>query len=115
MKRLLLACLLMVSVCAGAQQRTVKVRLFWLHPPSRIRVEPHGAWLRACASCTAKKMTSATEFAGSSASGQTVLGQSRIAGEDFAPFSVDGELAIQPHDGVLLLTYTMPLEEYVAA
>jgi stage II sporulation protein D len=114
MRRLLLAWLLVVSVCAGAQQRTVKVRLFWLHPPSHIRVEPQGAWVRACPNCAAKKLNVALDLSGSSTAASTIIGFARVSGEGFPPFPIDGELSVQPHDGVLLLTYTMLLEEYVA-
>ncbi len=115
MKRLLLAGLLLVNVYAMAQQRTVKVRLFWLHPPSQIRVHPQEAWIRTCPTCAPKKMDATADFAGSASTAQILIGRAKLSGEGFAPFAIDGELTIQPRDGLLLLTYTMPLEEYVVA
>jgi stage II sporulation protein D len=115
MKRVLLACLLLASVCAFARQRTVKVRLFWLHPPAKIRVVPQSAWIRLCAKCAAKKIRSPVEFSAASGVSREIVGRARISGDGFAPFAIDGELAIQSRGNVLLLTYMMPLEEYVVA
>jgi stage II sporulation protein D len=116
MKRTLAAvCLLILSVSAAAQQRTVNVRLFWLHPPPKIRIEPNGAMWKPCASCAAKRMDAAVEIRGDAHRTALVMGRARISGEGFAPFPVSGELTVQPRHGVLLLSVTMALEEYVAA
>lgn len=114
MKRLLIACLLLVGVSAVAQQRTVDVRLFWLHPPEKIRVEPQGAWFQSCASCAAKRVEAPFEI-DARTSAAMLSGRARISGDGFAPFSIDGLLKVQSREGRLLLTLTMPLEQYVAA
>jgi stage II sporulation protein D len=107
--------LLLVSVSAIAQQRTVDVRLFWQHPPEKIRIDPAGATLKSCANCAEKKMISALEINATSPASQMIVGRARISGEGFAPFPLDGELTVQPRAGVLLLTLKMSLEDYVAA
>jgi stage II sporulation protein D len=144
--------LMLVAVSVGAQTRRMKVRLFWQHPPERIRVEPGGAMWKACASCAAKSIKTPIEIKAAGArlsvvpSGldsrtdrqpgaealdyttsshsaandlrnteMTISGRARISGEGFPAFPVDGELVVQPRDGVLLLTLTMPAEDYVAA
>jgi stage II sporulation protein D len=106
---------MLVSVSAMAQQRTVKVRLFWQHPPEKIRVEAGAAMLKSCESCPARRMTAPVEISGSSSSTQTVSGRARISGDGFATFPIDGELTVQLRKGYLLLTLVMPVENYVAA
>ncbi len=107
--------LLLVSVSGVARQHTVKVRLFWQHPPEKIRVEPGGAMWMECASCAAKKLSAPVEISGASSGLQTIIGRARISGDGFTAFPIDGELVVQPREGVLLLTLTMPVEDYVAA
>jgi stage II sporulation protein D len=125
MKRVLyLAWLLLVSVSAAAQQRTVQVRLFWQHPPSRIQVVPDRASVRTCATCPSKPLTGTVEITGQGSSvvagtvpssNLLVRGTAGVNGKDFSPFPIDGELQIQSRDGLLLLTLTMTLERYVTA
>jgi stage II sporulation protein D len=112
---LLAAWLLILNVSAVAQQRTVNVRLFWLHPPARIRIEPNRAMLKSCASCVPKRMDAPVEIGGASRGTTVVMGRARILVEGSQPFPVSGELTVQPRAGILLLTIAMPLEEYVAA
>jgi stage II sporulation protein D len=107
--------LLLVSVSAIAQQRTVKVRLFWQHPPAKIRVESAAASLKACPTCPTKPLSSPADFIGTDTRTAVVHGIARISGDGFYPFSIDGDLTIQPREGILLVTLDMPLEEYVAA
>jgi stage II sporulation protein D len=112
---LLAAWLLILNVSVVAQQPTVNVRLFWLHPPARIRIEPNGTMLKSCASCAPKRMDAAVEISGASRGTTVVMGRARILVEGSPPFPVSGELTVQPRAGILLLTIAMPLEEYVAA
>ena len=114
-RTLVFAWLLLVSVSGVAQQRTVRVRLFWQHPPERIRIEPNGAKLSSCVTCAPKKITAPEEISGAATDTRTLYGRARISGDGFAPFPIDGELTIQSKQGVLLLTLTMPMEEYVSA
>ena len=116
--------LLLASLPALAEQRTVRVRLFWQHPPAMIRVTPRGAWLRTCDTCTPSDLKTAIQITAEKASvsagsisSETVLitGLIRISGRDFPPFEVRDELRIQTRDNLLLLTLKMPLEAYVSA
>ena len=114
-RTLVFAWLLLVSVSGVAQQRTLRVRLFWQHPPERIRIEPNGAKLSSCVTCAPKKITAPEEISGAATDTRTLYGRARISGDGFAPFPINGELTIQSKQGVLLLTLTMPMEEYVSA
>jgi stage II sporulation protein D len=125
MKRtLLLGLSIFLTVSTLAQQRTVRVRLFWQHPPKKITVVPERATLRPCPTCTPKLLTRAIEVTGNgsttaagliSSSTLVFQGQARIKGDTFASFTARGEWRIRSRDGLLLLTLTMPLEEYVSA
>ncbi len=115
MKRVLVLCLMLVNVSAMAQQRSVKVRLFWQHPPQKIRIEANGATIKACLSCVAKMMDSPLEIAASSRPSSVIRGRARISGDGFAAFPIDGELNVAASNGVFLLTLSMPLEQYVTA
>ena len=125
MKRMVVEMLLfVVSMAAETQQRSVKVRLFWQHPPAHISVAPLGAALRMCESCAPTRLNALLEItakgssvtAGSRSSPVLYLtGQIHISGNGFSSFIVGDELLIQAREDVLLLTLTMPLEEYVTA
>jgi stage II sporulation protein D (peptidoglycan lytic transglycosylase) len=119
-----LVLLLLLSVSSEAQQRTVLVRLFWQHPPTEIRVTPERAALRSCGDCVATQLTGPVEItargvtvsAGAVRGSKLVLtGRSRISGNGFPTFAVDNELRIEARDDFLLLTLSMPLEQYVTA
>lgn len=124
MKGMVLAMLLFVVSVGAETQRSVQVRLFWQHPPDHITVVPLGGALRRCESCAPTRLKALLEItakgssvtAGSRSSPIFYLaGQVRISGNGFRPFTVDNELRIQAREDVLLLTLTMPLEEYVTA
>jgi len=113
-----------ISVSGGAQERTVRVRLFWQHPPSEIHFAPREASLRSCTNCAPTPLTKAGVIAAKGAlvvaesnSATTLLltGRAQISGEGFSPFMVGNELEIQAREGFLLLTLKMPLEQYVTA
>lgn len=125
MKRILLLVLpVLLTVSAMAQRHTVKVRLFWQHPPKKITAAPERTTLRTCSTCTPKPLKRAVEVTGNgsttvagaiSSSTLVFQGETRITGDTFAPFTARGQLRVRSHDGVLLLTLVTPLEEYVTA
>jgi stage II sporulation protein D len=125
MKQTLSAVLLfLLSLASEAQQRTVLVRLFWQHPPTEIRVTPERTALRSCDSCAATQLTGpvditakgATVSAGPVSGSKLVLiGRSRLSGNGFPTFAVENELRVEARDDFLLLTLSMPMEEYVTA
>ncbi len=114
-RSLIAACLLLASLSAFAQSRTVKVRLFWQHPPQQIRIEPQDSTIKSCPTCPSQKLANALDITAAASKQQTITGRARVSGPGFSPFPINGELAIQSREGVLLLTLTMPLEDYVAA
>lgn len=115
MKRALIAaCVLFLSICAHAQQHTVKVRLFWQHPPAKIHVEPVSAMMTSCATCKASLMQSPIDITPPTGT-RIITGSARISGERFAPFRIEGPLTVESRNGVLLLTLAMPVEEYVVS
>ena len=116
--------LFVVSVAAQTQPHTVQVRLFWQHPPSRVRITPEKAHLRTCSSCAPALLSrpiditakSSSVIAGPVSSSAVLLsGRVRISGNGFSTFEIDHELLLQAHDDLLLLTLTMSREEYVTA
>lgn len=117
-------CLLFLSVSGAAQQRSVLVRLFWQHPPAAIHVVPDGTSIASCAACAPKTLRSTVDVTalgasvvcgGVSSSALLFRGETRISGEAFPPFSIDGDLRVQSREGLLLLTLSMTLEQYVTA
>jgi len=125
MKRAASTVLLFVaSVAAQTQPGTVRIRLFWQHPPSRVRITPQNAHLRTCSSCPPEPLNEPIQITAKSSSvvagpvsSSTVLlsGRVRISGNDFSPFVIDHELRLEARDDSLLLTLTMSREEYVTA
>jgi stage II sporulation protein D len=116
--------LLLLSVPGTAQQRVVHVRLFWQHPPAKLHIVPGRAFVRTCATCAQNYLSRVVDVtaqgsnvvsAGVSSSTLLLSGRARITGGGFPPFPIDGDLGIEGHDGVLLLTLSMTLEEYVTA
>ena len=119
-----IVCLLLLSVPATAQQRVVHVRLFWQHPPTNVHIVPGRAFVRTCATCAQNSLRGVVDVtaqgsnvvSGGVSSPTLILsGRARITGEDFPPFPIKGELSIKSQDGVLRLTLSMTLEEYVTA
>lgn len=117
-------CLLLLTVSAGAQQHSLKVRLFWQHPPTKINVASSGSSMRACESCPSQPWSGTLQIDAHNSTVRTrdttspiliLSGDSRISGDEFSSFQTRDELNIQAKDGLLLLTLTMPLEQYVAA
>lgn len=114
-RKRVLTLLLLISSSALAQQRAIKVRLFWQHPPQQIRVEPQQATIKSCPTCPPKRLAEPLEISAAASPTQIISGRARISGTGFASFPINGELTVQSRDGVLLLTLGMPLEDYVAA
>ena len=114
MKHLVMLSCLLFAISASAE-RTVTVRLFWLHPPGRVHVESTGATIRSCATCAQESTKSPLDIDARHAQAAIIEGSVRVSGDGFAPFTTKGELTIEPRDGVLLLTLKMPLEDYVTA
>jgi stage II sporulation protein D len=116
--------LLLLSEYSVAEQRTLRVRLFWQHPPTKIHIVPERAHVRTCASCPRQLLSGAVNIAGQgsrivvadhSSLELFLSGHSRVSGDVFPPFATEGELHIQSRDGFLLLTLQMSLEKYVVA
>ncbi len=114
------------SATAGFPQ-TVRVRLWYLHPPQQVqlRATPGQAQLRKCATCAPVDVTSLvlravgsriqTDTAGASTSTEVRIDgiyQMNAAGEP--PLRVDFPITIHAGDGHLLIIASMPMEEYIA-
>ncbi len=142
MKRRLAAISLLFLLCiAGAAQsgdrdvdktshsgfpQTVRVRLWYLHPPHelRIRADAGRAQMRTCTTCKMTAITSvavrATDsgivIAGdkSSFSELRVSGTYQMNATGDPPLHVDFPINIHASDSRLLITAFMPMEEYIA-
>ena len=135
MKRLVVALSLLLLLCvaggskpsgSGGFPQTVRVRLWYLHPPHelRLRADASQAQLRKCATCKpAAISTLALRAAGSqiqidsdkAAPPWLSIGgayQMNAVGEP--PLHADFPLEIRAKDGHLLITALMPMEEYIA-
>jgi len=111
---------------SGGFPHTVRVRLWYLHPPRelRLRADPAQAQLRKCATCKPTAFTTLTLRASQSsiqvdgakpATGElhiTGAYQMNAAGEP--PLRADFPIELRAGDGHLLITALMPMEEYVA-
>src|SRR5271157_4124555 len=105
---------------------TVRVRLWYLHPPRelRVRADPGQAQFRKCASCKpAAVVTLALHAAGSSLQvegDKSATAELRISGvyqmnaAGEPPLRADFPVEVRADDGHLLITAMMPMEEYVA-
>jgi len=111
---------------SGGFPQTVRVRLWYLHPPHelRIRSEAGQAQVRKCASCKAVPLAALTVHAtGSSpqidgekpATGElhiTGIYQMNATGDP--PIHADFPIEVRAEGGRLLINALMPMEEYVA-
>jgi stage II sporulation protein D len=106
--------------------RTVRVRLWYLHPPAQLtlRAEAGQAHLRKCATCPATELQK-VELAGSGSQVRFVgeKGTSRDLRVDGAfqmapaagqPVRADFPVEIRSSAGRLQITATMPMDEYIA-
>ena len=142
MKRLLAAIGLLLLLCTagdaelgdhGAAKasrtgfpQTVRVRLWYLHPPRelRIRSDADRAQIRTCATCKMTVITTAAvrataakiEIEGnkSSFSDFHVSGTYQMNATGYPPLRADFPIEIRASDSHLLITAFMPMEEYIA-
>jgi stage II sporulation protein D len=106
--------------------RVVLVRLWYLHPPSTLKLvaEPGQARLRKCGSCAEIAFTSLTLRASGSHiiidADKAITQEVRVAGTyQIAPaaapnLKADFPIDFRPKDGQLLVTASMPMDEYIA-
>ena len=112
---------------ASGFPQTLRVRLWYLHPPHelKLRAAVGKAQIRKCNTCAATTVTAmALQASGSS----IVIGNERPAVKELLisgayemsaasqpPMQVDFPVEVRADSGNLLITALMPLEEYVAA
>jgi stage II sporulation protein D len=106
--------------------RTVRVRLWYLHPPKELRVsaEVGKALLRKCVTCSAtpidklalRASASSIQFVEANANANEIFlsGNYRLSPEEGSPVPADFPLEIQARDSRLLVTALLPMDEYVA-
>lgn len=106
--------------------QTVRVRLWYLHPPRelRLRAEAGQAQLRKCATCKPMPVTALTlHAAGSwlqidgdkSATAELhITGTYQMNAAGDPPILTDFPIEVRANDGHLLITALMPMEEYIA-
>ena len=106
--------------------QTVRVRLWYLHPPHELRLRADGgqAQLRKCAACKESAISSlAVHASGSSLqidSDKSAATELRISGayqmnaDGQPPIHADFPIELRADDGHVLVTALMPMEEYVA-
>ena len=106
--------------------QTVRVRLWYLHPPRelRIRADAGRAQMRTCGTCKTIAITAAALRATASRvaidSDKSSFSELRMSGTyqmnatGDPPLGVDFPIEIQAADGHLLVTAFMPMEEYIA-
>jgi stage II sporulation protein D len=142
MKRLLAALGLLLLLCAAGDAelgdhatakssrtgfpQTVRVRLWYLHPPRElhIRAEAGRAQMRTCATCTTSTITAAAlrakmskidvEGNKSSFSEIRVSGAYQMNATGDPPLHADFPIEIRAGDNYLLITAFIPMEEYIA-
>jgi stage II sporulation protein D len=106
--------------------QTVRVRLWYLHPPGRLDVHADAgrARMQTCATCTSSTIAavalrakgSKIEIAGnkSSFSELRVSGTFQMNAHGDPPLHADFPIEIRTSEGHLLVTALMPMEEYIA-
>ncbi len=104
--------------------RTVRVRLWYLHPPSELRVRADAGQARwqKCATCQETVISSVALNASGSTikidGGKATASELRISGTyqvtASSPIHADFPIEVRASDNHLLITALMPMEEYVA-
>ena len=106
--------------------QTVRVRLWYLHPPHelRLRADASQAQLRKCATCKPMPVTMLTLHAAGSSlridSDKSAIAEVRITGvyqmnaAGDPPIRADFPIDVRATDGRLLIIALMPMEEYIA-
>src|SRR5271166_4856137 len=104
--------------------RTVRVRLWYLHPPRELhlRAEAGQAQLRRCATCKPEAVTtlalraegSSLQIGGAKSTELHVRGTYQMNTIGEPPLRADFPIEVRANDGHLLITALLPMEEYVA-
>ncbi|HUH64583.1 MAG TPA: SpoIID/LytB domain-containing protein [Terracidiphilus sp.] len=104
--------------------QTVRVRLWYLHPPRELRISADAgqAQVQKCGTCKASPVTtllvqasgSSVEVDRSAASQLRITGSYRITAADSPPVHADFPVELRADDGHLHITALMPMEEYIA-
>ncbi|MFZ0311846.1 MAG: SpoIID/LytB domain-containing protein [Candidatus Korobacteraceae bacterium] len=106
--------------------RTVRVRLWYLHPPGKleVRAEAGRARMRSCATCTPSTIAAVALHAKGSkidvAGNKSSFSELRISGayqmnaQGDPPLHADFPIEVRASEGHLLVTALMPMEEYIA-
>ena len=115
------------SAAPNGFPHVVRVRLGYLHPPTTLKVvaDAGRAKLRKCASCTEVAFTSITlratgsriQIEGDKAASQDlgISGIYQIIAASSPILKADFPIDIRANDGHLLVTASMPMDEYVAS
>ncbi len=110
----------------GGFPQTVRVRLWYLHPPGKleVRAEAGRARMRTCTTCTPTTIAamvlrargSKIEVTGnrSSFSELHVSGAYQMNSQGDPPLRADFPIEVRASEGHLLVTALMPMEEYIA-
>ena len=112
------------TAATGDFPHTVRVRLWYLHPPSKLRVKapPGHARLRKCSSCEDAAMAavevrasgSSIAIDGGAVSEARISGIYEVTADGAPPIHADFPVELRAKEGRLLVTALMPMEEYVA-
>jgi stage II sporulation protein D len=106
-----------VLVPGAVWAQDVRVRIYTARPPAEILIRGLGAELRwkACIDCPEKSGHELKIVYEATSSDEQfyVSGRYELRPASGPPFSANFPLHIERHEGVLLVTMTMPLEEYV--
>lgn len=104
--------------------QTVRVRLWYLHPPHelRVRADAGQAQVRRCATCkdspvttlTVQTSSSSLEVDRSPASELRISGSYQLTAADSPPIHADFPIELRAENNHLLVTALMPMEEYIA-
>ena len=104
--------------------QTVRVRLWYLHPPHelRLRADAGQAQVRKCATCKDSPLTSliaqatgsSLEIDRSQTSELRISGSYQLTATDSPPIHADFPIELRAEDNHLLVTALMPMEEYIA-
>jgi stage II sporulation protein D len=126
-KRTLAIAGVLLAAQSAAQTQDIKVRIYSLQPPTNLTIASArgtASWA-ACPACRATVLTNLQveaddgrlRFAGIPQSHATLLirGSYRLSGSQHAPFAASLPLEIRARGNQLVLTLSLPLEEYVAA
>ena len=118
--------ILLLTALASAQTADISVRLYYQHPPQRLTIVPKNTRWKQCSSCPIKILAASLNI---EAAGEQLRmaeshrkysvfklsGDYRLQGFQHPPLEATYPLEIRAHNGQLLITLAMPLEDYVTA